>query len=147
MNPVTINANMKSVLKCIVCAMSLWMVICMVGGCTVLRAASGKRPNELSILYAGQDRSVLLERWGQPRKSVVIEGKRRDTFLVQTGDASGGGRALGHATMDVLTMGTWELVGGGIEDGHSKGLWLTVEYDQNDKVTDAYPGDVGSRRE
>lgn len=118
------------------------MVACAVSGCTVARAAAGRRSDKLSLLYEGQDRAILLQHWGHPKKTVVVEGARRDTFLLSAGDAPSGGRALGHATMDVLTMGMWEIIGGGYEDSHSRGLWLTVEYDEHEKVSDAYVGET-----
>jgi len=113
-------------------------------GCSVFMAMKGKQDANLSVLNIGQDRSIVIANLGQPDKTVLLENKRVDVFKLERGNAPSAGRALGHGALDLLTLGLWEVAGTPIEAMQGETFYLTVEYDQNDKVTKVISGDVSS---
>jgi hypothetical protein len=104
-------------------------------GCSVGMALHGDPEPNLGALQIGQDRDLVLLHLGQPAKMHTTERGRIDVFELQRGNAPSGGRALGHAVMDVLTLGVWEVFGTPIEAAIGEKFTLTVEYDQQGKVT------------
>lgn len=56
-------------------------------------------------------------------------------FTLSGANQPSAGRAAGHAALDILTLGLWELVGTPIEGAASDELAVTVDYDRNDRVT------------
>lgn len=111
---------------------TLCMLLC---GCSVFMAMHGKPDANLGIVNIGQDRSVIIANLGQPSKTVMVNGKKTDTFELQQGNAPSGGRALAHGALDVLTFGGWEIIGTPVEGMQGKSFFLTLEYDEKDKVT------------
>lgn len=74
---------------------------------------------------------------GSPIKSAMLDGGRRaDTYEYEIGNEPSAGRATGHAVMDVLTLGIWEVVGTPIEGVQGEKYHATIIYDENDKVVD-----------
>ena len=57
------------------------------------------------------------------------------------GNEPSGGRALGHAIMDVLTLGVWEVVGTPIEAASSSRMRLTIVY-KDDKIKTIRAGET-----
>jgi hypothetical protein len=53
----------------------------------------------------------------------------------QIGNEPSAGRAVGHAVMDVLTLGIWEIAGTPIEGFQGEKYRATVIYGDDDKVT------------
>ena len=79
---------------------------------------------------------------GQPLKTMTTEdGGRVDEFKYQVGNDPSGGRAIGHAVMDVLTWGAWEIIGTPIEGFQGKTCYITIYYDKDDKVTKVATGE------
>jgi hypothetical protein len=105
------------------------------GGCSVGMAMKGKEDPNIGALAIGQDRGIVLLNVGQPSQTLTTESGRTDVFQLQRGNQQSAGRAVGHAAMDVLTLGAWELIGTPIEGFAGEKFTLTVEYDKNDKVT------------
>lgn len=62
-------------------------------------------------------------------------------FKLSRGNAPNAGRALAHGALDLATLGLWEIAGTPIEAMQGETFYLTVEYDQNDKVTKVLSGD------
>ncbi len=78
---------------------------CFLQACSVGMAMSGKPDPNVGALEIGQNRDIVLLNVGQPTKTFAKEGKRTDVFHLERGNQPSAGRALGHAAMDVLTLG------------------------------------------
>jgi hypothetical protein len=103
-------------------------------GCSVGMAMSGKPDPNISALSAEQDRDIVILNLGQPSKTLLADGKRTDVFELERGNEQSVGRATGHAVMDFLTLGGWELIGTPIEGFAGETITLQIEYDEEDKV-------------
>ena len=96
---------------------------------------SGKPDPNLAALAIGQSRDIVLLNLGQPTKTFAKEGMRTDVFHLERGNQPSAGRAAGHAAMDVLTLGLWEVVGTPIEGFTGDTFTLSIEYDADETVT------------
>jgi hypothetical protein len=108
--------------------------------CSVGMAMHGKEDVNLSSITVGQDRSIVVMNLGQPQKTNANEHGRVDTYLVERGNAPSIGRAVGHAAMDVLTLGAWEIIGTPIEGFAGEEFTLTIEYGADDKLKTVVTG-------
>lgn len=111
-------------------------------GCGALMALSGKKAADLSALRLGQDRTEVIAILGKPARTVIVDGKKVDIFDLQRGNDPSGSRAVMHGAMDVLTFGFWEVLATPMEATQGESFTLSVEYDDNDKVTRAVRGDI-----
>jgi hypothetical protein len=111
------------------------LVIGILQGCSVGMAMSGKSDPNIGVLSIGQDRGVVLLNLGQPSQTLAVATGRTDVFRLERGNQPSAGRAAGHAVMDLLTLGLWEVVGTPIEGFTGDEFAITVEYDKSDKVT------------
>ena len=103
--------------------------------CSVGMAMSGQPEPNVSALSVGQPRSIVIMNLGsQPASTQATEEGRVDIFQLERGNAPSVGRAAGHAAMDVLTLGAWELVGTPIEGFSGEKFSITVTYDSSDNV-------------
>lgn len=107
-----------------------------ISGCSVGMALSGKRDVDKAALHIGQPRAEVVALLGQPMKTTTIETGRIDLFECQRENAPSPGRAVGHAVMDVLTWGAWEVIGTPIEGLSSSKYYISMKYDKEEKVTD-----------
>ena len=64
----------------------------------------------------------------------VSDGNRVDVYEYEVGNEPSGGRAIGHAAMDVVTLGAWELIGTPIEGFTGDKRRISITYDKNDVV-------------
>ena len=55
-----------------------------------------------------------------------------DIFEYEIGNEPAYGRAAFHGTMDLLTLGVWEIIGTPIEASAGKTSKVTVVYDEDD---------------
>ena len=132
-------ANIVNSLKCVHARIDYLMLSCLMvslslTGCSVGMAMSGKPDPNLGVLEIGQNRDIVLLNIGQPTRTSATENGRTDVFELERGNEQSVGRAAGHAAMDVLTFGLWELVGTPIEGFTGDKITLSIEYDENDKV-------------
>lgn len=132
-------ANMANSQKCVLTRvdyqiLSCLIFSCLLTGCSVGMAMSGKPDPNLGVLEIGQSRDIVLLNIGQPTRTSATEKGRTDVFELERGNEQSVGRAAGHAAMDVLTFGLWEIVGTPIEGFTGDKLTLFIEYDENDKV-------------
>ncbi|MDP8292747.1 MAG: hypothetical protein P9M04_02925 [Candidatus Orphnella occulta] len=99
-------------------------------GCSVGMALSGKKEPQITNLQKGMDISQahFILRDYTPAVTTTPEGERIEAYEIQIGNSPSGGRALGHAVMDVLTFGGWEIIGTPIEAASSKTTALTITY-------------------
>lgn len=103
-------------------------------GCSVMMAMTGKREPNLSVLNVGQDRGIVVLNLGNPVQTFSKDDMTVDVYEVQFGNAPSGGRAVGHAVMDVLTFGGWEIIGTPVEAVQGKTETITIQYDKNNKI-------------
>ena len=104
-------------------------------GCSVGMAMSGRPDPQTGALRVGQARDEVLLHLGQPSQTYATETGRTDTFHLQRGNQASTGRAVGHAVMDVLTLGAWEIIGTPIEGFTGEKFTLSVSYDTAERVT------------
>lgn len=113
-------------------------------GCSVGMAISGKPDPNIGVLSVGQDRGVVLLNLSQPSQTYATAMGRTDVFHLERGNQQSAGRAAGHAVMDLLTLGLWEIVGTPIEGVTGDEFTVTVEYGKDDKVTKVTTSPVAS---
>ena len=106
----------------------------LLAGCSVGMAMSGKPDPNISALAVGQSRDIVVLNLGQPTKTLLADNKRTDVFELERGNQQSIGRATGHAVMDLLTLGGWELIGTPIEGVAGDTITLQIEYDEENTV-------------
>jgi hypothetical protein len=119
-----------------------WKTLCLIGwvavtmtACSVGMAMSGKEAPNLSGFGPGSPRGQVELHMGAPIASTSLEGGGRlDIYAYELGNAPSAGRAVGHAVMDVLTLGIWEIVGTPIEAFQGEHRQLAVHYGPDDRV-------------
>jgi hypothetical protein len=104
-------------------------------GCSVGMAMSGKNSPNLGLIRVGASRGEVELTLGPPIKTTSIDADRRiDIYKYEVGNESSAGRAAGHAVMDLLTLGLWEIVGTPIEGFQGEEHNLSIAYGKDDKV-------------
>lgn len=111
-------------------------------GCSAFMAANQPEAKNFEVFRIGTSRSQVLAEFGPPIHSEETRTGKKDIFkfvqgyhgLVRTG------RALGHATASIATLGLWEVIGTPVE-GYANGTELSVEvnYDEQDTVSKVVP--------
>lgn len=118
----------KSVSLALVFALTL-------SGCSVGMAMSGKKAPDLGQVRVGATRGEVELQMGPPAQTNIDElGRRIDVYDYEVGNEPSPGRAAGHAVMDVLTLGIWEIVGTPVEGFTGEKFRLSVTYSADDKV-------------
>lgn len=108
----------------------------LLSGCSVGMALSGKQQPELGVVRVGATRGEVELQMGSPVRSYQESAEYRiDVYEYELGNQPSAGRAVGHAVMDVLTWGLWEIVGSPIEAFQGDKMYLQVTYDKNDVAT------------
>ena len=104
-------------------------------GCSVGMAMSGKATPDLGVLKQTASRGEVELQLGAPVATNTMEnGHVLNVYEYEVGNDPSAGRALGHAAMDVLTLGIWEIVGTPIEGFQGDKRQVQIEYDTADKV-------------
>ena len=103
--------------------------------CSVGMAMSGQPDPNTGALHIGQSRDEVLLHLGQPTKTFATAERRTDEFHLQRGNKPSTGRAVGHAVLDVLTLGAWEIIGTPVEGFTGDTFTLAISYDAEEKVT------------
>ncbi len=103
--------------------------------CSVGMAMSGQPDPNTGALRIGQARDEVLLHLGQPTQTLATAAGRADEFHLQRGNQPSTGRAVGHAVLDVLTLGAWEIVGTPVEGFTGDTFTLAISYDAEEKVT------------
>ena len=111
-------------------------ILCvLLSGCSVGMAMHGKATPNLGAFHVGSTRGEVELQLGSPVSSTTTkDGSRVDLYDYEVGNDPSAGRAAGHAVMDVLTLGIWEVAGTPIEAVQGEKKQLQVTYDQNDIV-------------
>jgi len=96
---------------------------------------SGKEAPNLGMIQVGATRGEIELTIGPPFKTVTLPNeKRMDVYEYQIGNEPSAGRAAGHAVMDLLTLGLWEIIGTPMEAIQGDKRLLNITYDKNDRV-------------
>ncbi len=111
-------------------------------GCSVVMATAGKPDPATSSLDLGQSRDIVLLNLGEPSQTNLTDAGRVDTFDLERGNQPSIGRAIGHAFLDLITLGLWELAGTPLEAISGESFRLTITYDNEDKVTKVTTGAI-----
>jgi hypothetical protein len=108
-------------------------------------AISGKNNPDLGAVKVGASRGEVEMHLGSPVNSSTLEnGNRVEIYEYQTGNEPSAGRAVGHAVMDVLTLGIWEIAGTPIEGFQGEKYRAIVIYGDDDKLTDIKTSNASS---
>ncbi len=118
-------------LACMVVLVSLLM-----SGCSIYMAASRSTKQDVTCIREGEHRDVIIAQLGEPDTSMKMEsGGYKDYYKIATNAHSEGGKTaavIGHATMDVLTLGLWEIIGTPLElAAQDKITTFILVYDYN----------------
>ncbi len=108
-------------------------------------ALSGKEEMNTSILYPGVPREAVISRIGEPESSVADkEGNYIDTYTIVKGNEPSSTRAVVHGTLDVLTVGLWELMATPIEvlEGVETSSQIVIYYDSEERIKEIQSTDT-----
>ena len=116
----------------------LLVIAIMCSGCSVVMAARGSHPPDLSQIRSGATKAEVTAMLGAPDSTIPHERGSICAYTFETDNEPSAGRAVAHGAMDLLTLGIWEVVGTPIEllvSGESH--VLIIEFDQDDRVISA----------
>jgi len=110
-------------------------VLGLLSGCAVGMAMSGKVTPDLGVVKQNATRGEVELQLAAPVKvSTLDNGHVLNVYEYEVGNDPSAARALGHAAMDVLTMGAWEIIGTPIEGFQGDKRRVQIEYDENDRI-------------
>ena len=113
----------------------LVLLVIFLNGCSVGMAMSGKEQPNLGMVQVGASRGEIELTLGPPGKTATLDnGNRMDVYEYEVGNAPSAGRAAGHAVMDLLTLGLWEIIGTPVEASLGDKRILNIIYDKDDRV-------------
>jgi len=101
-------------------------------GCAANMAANGQNGPDLNIVQQEKSRRDIERHLGAPESVLILEnGHQVATYNVEARTKPNLLRAAGHGTMDLFTLGLWEVVGGPTEMYIGRRVSVAVEYDRN----------------
>lgn len=106
-------------------------------GCSVYMAANQPRKRDLSVLQPGTPRAQVIAEFGQPKSTRLVDLQITDVFEFTQGYSKEArvSRAFAHTTIDLATLGLWELAGTPTEAVFSgKKLSFEVTYNGSNVV-------------
>jgi len=104
-------------------------------GCSVGMAMSGKTTPDLGVIKKNATRGEVELQLGAPVKVTTLDnGHVVNLYEYEVGNDPSAGRAVGHAVLDVLTLGIWEVVGTPVEGFQGDKRQVQIEYDENDHI-------------
>lgn len=115
----------KEILK----VLSVIFVLATLTSCSAVMAASGKRESNVAALQKGDSKAMVMAKIGHAPLRVAEQGIRSiEVYEIEKGNEPSVGRAITHATLDVFTLGLWELVGTPLEATAGEKQYVIVEY-------------------
>lgn len=115
--------------------LTLLLIVISLSGCSAVMAAKGKREASVSALQYGDTKSMVLAKIGyQPIRSYMDKNRQIEVYEIEYGNEASAGRAIAHGTLDLLTLGLWEVVGTPLEASKGEKTYLTVEYEDGKLV-------------
>jgi hypothetical protein len=115
----------------------LLLFILLLSSCSVGMALSGKEEMNTSILYPGVPRQAVISRLGEPVSSNIDEeGNYIDAYPLVKGNEPSSTRAVVHGTLDVFTLGLWELMATPMEvlEGIETKSEIVIYYDPEERI-------------
>ncbi len=104
---------MKKISLLLLCSLVL------IQGCSAIMAGKKQTRKDLSVIRIGGDRDDIVQVLGAPFMSTrTDDGGVKDVYKLVENAGTKGTKTLaivGHTTMDVLTLGLWEIVGTPLE--------------------------------
>lgn len=98
-------------------------------------AMSGKTSPNLGAVRQGVTRGEVEMHLGQPVQTATQpDGSVINTYVYEVGNEPSAGRAMGHAAMDVLTLGLWEIIGTPVEGIQGEKYQAVVIYAPDNTV-------------
>jgi hypothetical protein len=117
----------------------LSLASCLAAGCSAGVGMMGEDPVDVSWLDPGVPRADVLARLGEPLTSRRDEQWRRtDHHDLVTGKTNTVGHLAGQLTLDVLTLGVWEVWGPSVDWGADREEWdrTFIYYTAGESVAD-----------
>ncbi len=88
-------------------------------GCSVMMAGKKQVRKDTKVIKVGEHRDIIVQTIGAPDSSIKRDGGGyKDIYKIveNAGTAGSKGVAIaGHLTMDILTLGLWEIAGTPLE--------------------------------
>ena len=101
------------------------------GACSVGMAMSGKPSPNLGAVQKGVSRGEVEMHLGSAAQTTTHpDGTITSVYNYEVGNDPSAGRAIGHAALDVLTLGAWEIVGTPVEGVQGEKYQAFVTYDE-----------------
>ena len=116
---------------------NLMLGIMLLSSCSVGMALSGKKEMNTSILFPDVPREAVITRIGEPEYSGIDEeGNYVDTYTLVRGNEPSTTRAVVHGTLDVFTLGLWEIMGTPFEviEGAEAKSKIVIYYDSEERI-------------
>lgn len=115
----------------IICSM---IIVVALSGCSVVMAAKGSHPPDLSQVRKGASRAEIELALGAAESTFRHERGSTSIYQFEADNEPSPGRAVAHGAMDVFTFGIWEAIGTPIELSMGQTQVLVIEFDQADRV-------------
>jgi len=116
-------------------ALAVMAVLGLLSGCSVGMAMHGKDTPDLGVVKQKATRGEIEMQLGAPvQVSTMKNGHSLSVYEYEVGNDPSAGRAVGHAVLDLVTLGLWEIVGTPIEGFQGDKRKVQIEYDENDHV-------------
>jgi len=131
------NRGKSTMKKMLLCCLLLGSLC----GCSVGMALSGKPdPNLGAVKEKARRGEVELNLGGPPIRTMSLpNGKLLCVYKYSTGDTPSPGRAIFHVFMDVFTLGLWEIIGTPVEGFTGNTHYVSITYDDDDRVVEVKP--------
>ena len=120
---------------------TLLVLILFVEGCSVIMAGKKHTRKDTKVVIIGESRDIIVQTLGPPDMSATTESGSKDIYKIVESAGTGGSKFFaiaGHATMDVLTLGLWEIVGTPLELATQESPTSFILYYNKDYILQSY---------
>ena len=105
----------------------------LLSACSVAAALDGAREPDMAVIRKGSHREEIENELYKVVDTIENkDGTETVVYEYEVGNEPSAIRAGGHAVMDLMTLGLWEVVGTPIELSQGELQRVTVIYDKND---------------
>ena len=120
--------------------MSLITVL-LLQGCSVIMAGKKQTRRNTKIIRVGEHRDIIVQTLGAPDMSATTGNGSKDIYKIVEKAGTDGSKFFaiaGHATMDVLTLGLWEIIGTPLELATQETPTSFILYYDQDYILQSY---------
>lgn len=111
------------------------LFIGLVTGCAANMAATGQNGPDIEVASQETTRQEVERQLGSPKEVKKLKnGHFLAIYNIQASTEPNLLRAAGHGTMDLFTIGLWEIVGGPMEAYIGRRILVTAEYDRQNNL-------------